>query len=153
MIGKRLKELRMKRGFSQQELGTAIGVTKVSICGYENGTRLPTLDNLVKISEVLETTADYLLGREVPVMNEENKTYIGAISYEDVQLILALRHYPNIYNKLLKDVNRYDKVFITDISVNKEVADKLNNISDKVVLFCAPRYHRIYKIHQIRGTH
>ena len=47
MIGKRLKELRMKRGFSQQELGTAIGVTKVSICGYENGTRLPTLDNLV----------------------------------------------------------------------------------------------------------
>ena len=61
MIGKRLKELRMKRGFSQQELGTAIGVTKVSICGYENGTRLPTLDNLVKISEVLETTTDYLL--------------------------------------------------------------------------------------------
>ena len=92
MIGKRLKELRMKRGFSQQELGTAIGVTKVSICGYENGTRLPT--------------ADYLLGREVPVMNEENKTYIGAISYEDVQFILALRHYPNLYNKLLKDVNR-----------------------------------------------
>ena len=106
MIGKRLKELRMKRGFSQQELGTAIGVAKVSICGYENGTRLPTLDNLVKISEVLETTADYLLGREVPVMNEENKTYIGAISYEDVQFILALRHYPNLYNKLLKDVNR-----------------------------------------------
>ena len=106
MKGKRLKELRMKRGFSQQELGTAIGVTKVSICGYENGTRLPTLDNLVKISEVLETTADYLLGREVPVMNEENKTYIGAISYEDVQFILALRHYPNLYNKLLKDVNR-----------------------------------------------
>jgi transcriptional regulator with XRE-family HTH domain len=67
MIGKRLKELRMKRGFSQQELGTAIGVTKVSICGYENGTRLPTLDNLVKISEVLETTADYLLGREYPL--------------------------------------------------------------------------------------
>ena len=105
-FAERLKELRMKRGFSQQELGTAIGVTKVSICGYENGTRLPTLDNLVKISEVLETTADYLLGREVPVMNEENKTYIGAISYEDVQFILALRHYPNLYNKLLKDVNR-----------------------------------------------
>jgi hypothetical protein len=39
-------------------------------------------------------------------MNEENKTYIGAISYEDVQFILALRHYPNLYNKLLKDVNR-----------------------------------------------
>ena len=106
MIGKRLKELRIKRGFSQQELGTEIGVTKVSICGYENGTRLATLDNLVKLAEVLETTTDYLIGREVPVRNEENKTYIGSISYEDVCFILALRHYPNLYNKLLKDVNR-----------------------------------------------
>ena len=46
-------------------------------------------------------------------------------------------HYGNIDSEVeefLKDVNKYDKVFITDISVNKEVADKLNNISDKVVL-------------------
>ena len=41
MIGKRVRELRMEKGLSQQELGIAIGVTKVSICGYENGTRLP----------------------------------------------------------------------------------------------------------------
>lgn len=106
MIGKRLKELRIRRGYSQVELGTAIGVTKVSICGYENGTRIPTIDNLIKLSEVLETTTDYLLGREMQVMNEENKTHIGSVSYEDVCLILALRHYPILYNKLLKDVNR-----------------------------------------------
>lgn len=106
MIGKRVKELRIEKGLSQQELGLAIGVTKVSICGYENGTRIPTLDNLIKLAEVLETTTDYLLGREVPIMNEENKTYIGSISYEDVCFILELRHYPNLYNKLLKDVKR-----------------------------------------------
>lgn len=106
MIGKRLKELRIKRGMSQQDLGVKIDVTKVSICGYESGARIPSLENLLKLAEVLETTTDYLLGREIPVLNEENKTYIGAISYEDVSLILALRHYPNLYNKLLKDANR-----------------------------------------------
>lgn len=106
MIGKRLKELRIRRGFSQVELGTAIGVTKVSICSYENGTRIPTIDNLIKLSETLETTTDYLLGREMHVVNEENKTYIGSVSYEDVCLIQALRHFPNLYSKLLKDVNR-----------------------------------------------
>ena len=48
MIGKRVRELRIKKGMSQQELGNAIGVTKVSVCGYESGSRLPNLEKLVK---------------------------------------------------------------------------------------------------------
>lgn len=106
MIGKRVKELRIKKGMSQQELGNAIGVTKVSICGYESGMRIPNLEKLAKLADELGTTTDYLLGREIVVNNEENKTYIGSVSYEDVGLILELRHYPNLYNKLLKDVKR-----------------------------------------------
>ena len=61
MIGKRLKELRIQKGLSQQDLGDAIGVTKVSICGYENGTRLPNLEKLVSLAEELETTTELFL--------------------------------------------------------------------------------------------
>lgn len=106
MIGKRVRELRVKMGLSQQELGNAIGVTKVSVCGYESGTRIPNLEKLAKLADALHTSTDYLLGREIVVNNEENKTYIGSVSYEDVGLILELRHFPNLYNKLLKDVKR-----------------------------------------------
>ena len=106
MNGKRLKELRIKKGLSQQKLGDLIGVTKVSICGYENGTRIPTIENLIKLSDALEITIDYLLGREVTIINEENKSYIGSISHEDVCFIMELRHYPNLYSKLLKDSKR-----------------------------------------------
>lgn len=106
MIGKRVRELRVKKGLSQQDLGNAIGVTKVSVCGYESGTRIPTLEKLVKLADTLGTSTDYLLGREILVKNEENKTEIGNVSYEDVCLILELRHYPNLYNKLLKDAKR-----------------------------------------------
>lgn len=106
MIGKRVRELRVKKGLSQQELGNAIGVTKVSVCGYESGCRIPNLEKLAKLADTLETTTDFLLGREIVVNNEENKTYIGSVSYEDVGLIMELRHYPNLYNKLLKDVKR-----------------------------------------------
>lgn len=106
MIGKRVRELRVKMGLSQQELGNAIGVTKVSVCGYESGTRIPNLEKLAKLADALQTSTDYLLGREIVVNNEENKTYIGSVSYEDVGLILELRHFPNLYNKLLKDVKR-----------------------------------------------
>ena len=91
---------------SQQDLGNAIGVTKVSVCGYESGTRIPNLEKLVKLADTLGTSTDYLLGREITVTNEENKTYIGSVSYEDVCLILELRHFPNLYNKLLKDAKR-----------------------------------------------
>ena len=106
MVGKRLKELRIEKGLSQQELGDAIGVTKVSICGYETGTRIPNIEKLAALAEELETTTDYLLGREVKIIDENDRTYVGSISYEDVGLILELRHYPNLYNKLVKDVKR-----------------------------------------------
>lgn len=106
MIGKRVRDLRVQKGLSQQELGMTIGVTKVSICGYESGTRIPNLEKLGKLADALETTTDYLIGREIKITNEENKRYIGSVSYEDVCLILELRHYPNLYNKLLKDTKR-----------------------------------------------
>ena len=51
--------------------------------------------------------------------NEENKTYIGSVSYEDVSLILALRHYPNLYNKLLKDPKRSASVINKRLTGNK----------------------------------
>lgn len=118
MIGKRVKELRMKKGLSQQELGNAVGVTKVSICGYENGTRLPNLEKLVKIADVLETSTDYLLGREVSITNEESNKYVGSISYEDICFISELRHFPDSYNKILKDVKRFANI------INKKLHDR-----------------------------
>lgn len=120
MVGKRLKEIRMQKGLSQQALGNMIGVTKVSICGYENGTRVPTIDNLIKLADNLDTTIDYLLGREVTVMNEENKSYIGSISYEDVCFIMELRHYPNLYGKLLKDCKRSASLINKKLISNKQ---------------------------------
>ena len=107
LVGKRIKDMRLEKGMSQQELGDLIGVTKVSICGYENGTRTPSLETFCILAEIFETTTDYLLGREVSVVNEEGNEYIGSISKDDIEIIQELRHYPNLYGKLIKDVKRY----------------------------------------------
>lgn len=107
LVGKRIKDMRLEKGMSQQELGDLIGVTKVSICGYENGTRTPSLETFGILAEIFETTTDYLLGREVSVVNEEGNEYIGSISRDDIEIIQELRHYPNLYSKLIKDVKRY----------------------------------------------
>ena len=100
MIGKRVKDLRIKKGLSQQELGNTIGVTKVSICGYENGTRLPNLEKLVKLAEVLETTTDYLLGDEyftmikliIPPVKLMLQKILLSLDNLDISLIRIIRY-------------------------------------------------------------
>jgi len=65
----RLRALRLKHKMTQEQLGKKINVTKVSISGYENGTRTPDLETLQKIADVFDVTVDYLLGRTDQTIN------------------------------------------------------------------------------------
>ena len=44
IIGERIRRIRLSKNYSQEQLGKLVGVTKVSISGYENGTRIPKLE-------------------------------------------------------------------------------------------------------------
>ena len=61
---------------------------------------------------------------------------LGKIAFEkDIDVVRC--NYGDIDAKVEEFINsteEYDKLFITDISVNKEIADKLLSISDKVIL-------------------
>ena len=50
-------------GITQEEFASRINVAKSTVSAYENGTRLPSYDVLVKISELFHVTIDNLLGR------------------------------------------------------------------------------------------
>ncbi|KYM50753.1 hypothetical protein A2U11_08585 [Fusobacterium necrophorum subsp. funduliforme] len=54
--GKKLKLLREKKGFSQEELAEKLSITKTTIGNYENGRRALTLDKLGEILLVLDAT-------------------------------------------------------------------------------------------------
>lgn len=55
-FSERLKQLRIKKGISQQELADVIGVNKVTISGYERGKRRPAGEGA---REIYEKLADY----------------------------------------------------------------------------------------------
>lgn len=52
-IGKTLKELRRNAGLTQYMLAEKVGLSEKHISKIEQGTNLPTLDNFLRIAEVL----------------------------------------------------------------------------------------------------
>lgn len=60
----RLKELRLKKGLTQTELGEKVGVKQNTFTNWENGKREPSFENLVKLADLLEVSLDSLFGRE-----------------------------------------------------------------------------------------
>ena len=48
MFGKRLRQIRMENGFTQQKTADLLGITLRSYQKYEQGERSPSLDCLVK---------------------------------------------------------------------------------------------------------
>lgn len=61
-IGERVKELRRKKGLTQDELAELLGYkSKSSVAHIENGRDIPR-SMVVKLAEVLDTTPAYLMG-------------------------------------------------------------------------------------------
>ncbi len=59
---KRLKEMRERRSFTQEELGLSLNIDKSTICNWEKGKEEPSIKNLLSIVEELNISADYLIG-------------------------------------------------------------------------------------------
>ena len=107
ILGYRLRELRKDNNMSQEDLGKLLGVTKVSVSGYENGTRIPSMEILITILNVFKISADYLLGRELDVVceNETNETIL--MSKNDIGIISELKLHPKLYNSIATDPKRF----------------------------------------------
>ena len=62
MFAKRLRELRLEKGLTQQQLADEFKVDRTTVMKWEIGERETNFSMLVKIARYFETTCDYLLG-------------------------------------------------------------------------------------------
>lgn len=72
----KLLELRKQKGWSQEELGNNLDVSRQTISKWESGQSTPEMEKLVKISEIFEISLDELIigiKNEVKDLVEENK--------------------------------------------------------------------------------
>lgn len=74
-IAERLQELRKQSGYSQEQVAEMLGLSRQAISKWESGQGKPEIDNIVKLTEIYNVSADYiLLGTEkVSVTVSEKK--------------------------------------------------------------------------------
>ncbi len=61
LFGKKLKELRLEKGLSQQALGKELGFCNQTISFWESGSREPDLDTLIKVAKYFDVGIEELL--------------------------------------------------------------------------------------------
>ncbi|MCM3598661.1 helix-turn-helix domain-containing protein [Metabacillus idriensis] len=64
MFGERLAILRKSKGLSQYDLAERLGFSRGKLANYEQGSRQPDYDTLIKIADFFEVSTDYLLKGE-----------------------------------------------------------------------------------------
>lgn len=76
----RLKELRIKAGYTQAETAQLLGISQPAYANYERGARQADYDTLSKLAEIFNSSVDYLLGRNaVYSFPSEDITYMEVI--------------------------------------------------------------------------
>lgn len=61
LFGFKIKQLRKENRYTQAELANLLGVTKSTVASYENNSRQPSYDVLIKLAEVFHVSVDSIL--------------------------------------------------------------------------------------------
>jgi transcriptional regulator with XRE-family HTH domain len=90
-IGEHIMLLRKQNGLSQAALGKKIGTSGDIIGRYERNIMTPSVDVIIKISDILKVSIDYLVGKTNLVIDKETikrLEEINSLSEEKKQYIL-----------------------------------------------------------------
>lgn len=66
------KLYRKKQKLTQADMAELLHVTRQTYINYENGTYEPNFDTLIRLSKILNTSIDCLLGNDVGTMSAQD---------------------------------------------------------------------------------
>lgn len=114
----RLKQHRKEKKLTQKEIAPLLGIKQNTYSDWETGKSEPNLENVVKLSKILETTTDELLGQTI---------------YSKVNLLRFLDDFDvsNIKNFEKEDVDKLKFAILFEMTRNKVNA---LNLKDELIL-------------------
>ena len=92
-IGRRIKEAREKKQLTQEQLAELVDLSPMHVSVIERGVKLPKLETLVNIANVLNVSADVLLQdvvhNQTKLCASEASDLIKQLPQEDQRRVLA----------------------------------------------------------------
>lgn len=111
MFKDRLRELRTKKGLTQEELAEMIHVSRSAICKWEMGNGIPSEPNIEGLCEFFNVTEEWLLDRNdlISFINKDKdlkkKTIIISVLGMIISLLLIAFTYIGFIEQLNNDPN------------------------------------------------
>ena len=63
IFGERLKELRLEKGYTQNQIAKILNVSGNTIYAWENDKQEPSMHTLLNLREIFNVSLDYLFGK------------------------------------------------------------------------------------------
>ncbi|MBI5788313.1 MAG: helix-turn-helix transcriptional regulator [Candidatus Schekmanbacteria bacterium] len=106
MIGKKIKELRKSRSWSQEDLCQKAGLKREYLSRVENGHLTPTMFTLLRIAKVLEISLSELVDNFTPTA-PKNTSYTEASEnpLPTPKVEQEPDKFPSVSNKLEKEID------------------------------------------------
>lgn len=101
-LGRRIREERMKKGMSQQELAAMVQIEASNLSNIERGTGHASLNTFVKIISALDTTSGQLLQDHLPQEKPENGIVLKGVTEDEAALYRAVVRAVKTYLKKKK---------------------------------------------------
>lgn len=106
MLSQRLKTARRKSKLTQADLSKKVHTTKSTISNYENSHSNPSNEMLVLLSDALNVSTDYLLGKTEDLATPRTITVTRqeiTLSTKELKVFEELKKHPDLFHDLVTD--------------------------------------------------
>lgn len=140
-FNEKLTELRRQEGFSQEELGEKLNVTRQTVSKWELGQTTPEMGKLKEIAELFHVTVDELLNEEKPFVSVEEPIKVNTKKETNwrpiiiigilILLLIASVYYLTNYLLGKRVINKYDSVWDSAQNMIQDASNIKENIENK----------------------
>lgn len=124
IFNERLKQLRKERNLTQYDLVELLGFSRGQIGNYEQGTREPNLNTLLKISDFFNVSVDYLLGKTDRINNKKD---VKRVDKEILDLLQGI-------SKNIEELKKGQEELKEEVKELKTTQEKTNERLNKIEL-------------------
>lgn len=118
-INKRIKDARLQKNITQEDLAEYLGVTRQTISSWETGKSYPDIISVIKMSDIFDISLDKMLKEDKQLVNNMQKQMDTVKSNKSIvfTILFAIIFFGGIYLiRTFVDIPKIDNLFL-NISV------------------------------------